>query len=101
MEVLDDRYHRVSFAGFGDKTFVKAILESTLIAAERIANEWNRLLLEMSRSDTARINDEWLTACNRWASRLGRWREQGYFPIGLILARDTTSLERAIYLAVA
>lgn len=101
VEVLDDRYHRVAFKGFEDKTFVKAILEATLMAAERIANEWNRLLLGMSRSDTTRINDEWLTACTRWASRLGCWREQGYFPIGLILARDNTSQERAIYLAVA
>ena len=101
VEVLDERYRRAAFKGFEDKTFVKAILEATLMAAERIANEWNRCLRGMSSTDTARINDEWLTACTRWASRLGRWREHGYFPIGLILAKDKSSLERVIYLAVA
>lgn len=100
MELLSAQ-RSISFKMLEDKTFVRAVLAATRMAAEKIANEWHRLLLGINRTDTTRFNESWLTACNRWSGRLGCWREHGYFPIGLIIARHSISWERGIYLAVA
>ena len=86
---------------FGDTTIVEAALAATWLVAERIAAEWHRLLVDLCSScNTTRIDEGWLTACNRWARRLGRWKDNGYFPIGVVIARDPKSGASRLYLTI-
>lgn len=82
-------------------SITQSALAATWSAANRIAIEWHRLLIDLRRETATPFEVGWRTACNLWIRRLGCWRNYGYFPVGEVVTRDPASGNACIYFVVA
>lgn len=84
-----------------NNTFKLGIVAAAWLTAERIAAEWQRILVGLSSKPRTQRDEAWITACNHWEHRLGCWRYYEYFPVAAIVIRAASSEEPEVYLAVA
>ncbi len=75
----------------GRRDIRHAIFSATWVAALNIAREWNRLLVDIQGLNAYHVSDQWLVSVDRWAHRLGCWKDHGYFPIGAITLKDASA----------
>lgn len=85
-----------------DNRALKAgVLRAAWLAALKIAIDWNRMLVSFRQQDLAQAHQQWLIAVDRWANRLGCWRDRSYFPVGVIKVKDTATEEHQLYFVVS
>lgn len=76
------------------------VMRAAWLAALKIAIEWHRMLVGFRQQDLAQADHRWLVAVDRWANRLGCWRDRSYFPVGVIKVKDTATGEHQLYFVV-
>lgn len=77
------------------------VLRAAWFAALNIAIEWHRMLVSLRQQDLPQTDQQWLVVVDRWANRLGCWRDRSYFPVGVITVKDTATEEHQLYFVVA
>lgn len=84
----------------GNTAITEGALGAAWLAALEIANEWNQTLISFRKQDSAQADLHWLIAVDRWANRLGCWRNRSYFPVGVIKVKDKATEEHHLYFVV-
>lgn len=84
-----------------DRALRDGVLKAVWVAALKIAIEWHQKILFFQRQDFPPADHHWLTSVDRWAGRLGCWKDRRYFPVGVITVTDRESGENQLYFVVA
>lgn len=84
-----------------NRALSEGVLTAAWTAALKIATEWHRTLVSFRQLTFAQADRQWLVSVDRWANRLGCWRDRNYFPIAVIKVRDTATEEHQLYFVVA
>lgn len=99
-KLLNTRMNR-SEKPIGNRSFSEGILTATWNASLKIAVEWHQMQISFREIPLPEAERRWLIAVDRWANRLGCWRDRNYFPIAVVKVKDKITGEDQLYFVVA